>query len=79
MEVICTLAQTLIVFLAITLFIVGLVSVIGALGGFDSSPSPQQISRRTSAEIEQITREGKQAMDEVSEQYLKEIYDQVTH
>lgn len=76
MEVVCTLAQALFVVLLLALFFAGLAIVIGALGGFDSSP--RQIARRIGAELEEIASEGKRAMDDLSEQYLNKVYDQVT-
>jgi hypothetical protein len=69
--------QVLVVILLIVLFIAGLASVADALARCDSSP--KQIAKGTSAEIEQIVSEGERAMDDLSEQYLNEVYDQVTH
>ena len=67
----------LVVLLLLMLFVFGLVSVVGAFSGCDSSP--RQIARRSRTEIEQIASEGEQAMDDLSEQYLSEVYEQATH
>jgi hypothetical protein len=71
MEIVCVFAQTLVVLLVIALFIVGIVTVIGAL-------TPRQIARRSRAEIEEITSEGRRTMDDLSEQYLNDLYKEVT-
>jgi hypothetical protein len=76
MDIVCTMAQILFIVLLAALFVAGLAPVISAVRDFDSSPG--QIARRTSAEIEQIASEGKGAMDDLSEHYLSEVYDEAT-
>ncbi len=62
--------------LVIVLFIVGLLEVVGALA--ESDDTPQSITRSTSTRIDQISSQGRKAMDELSEQYLDQLYDNVT-
>lgn len=76
MEVVCTLAAVLLVVLAVVMLIAALVRIAVALEGADNSPHERV--RKSMAEIEQISYSSRQAMDNLSEQYLDELFRQVT-
>lgn len=63
--------------LVIVLFIVGFMEVAGALAGSDEAA--QGIARSSSARIEQISSQGRKAMDELSDAYLDQLYDEITY
>lgn len=67
--------QVAVVLLVFGLFLIGTATVVGALTGCET---PQESAKRSRAEIEHIASEGVRAMDYLSEQYLEEVYDQVT-
>ncbi len=68
--------EFIVVLVLLALFAVGLVTVAGVVSACDSSR--QEIVKRGRAEIDQIVSEGKQAMNDLSEQYLSNVYDQFT-
>ncbi len=76
MDVICTIAQILILVVVAALFLAALVVVLTSLARM--AADPRTVSRRSRGEIERIFSEGRKSMDDLSEQYLDELFRQVT-
>ena len=51
---------------------------VGTCGSLGRSNRSQQINKRTTDDIGQIVSDAKRNMDDLSEQYLREMYDHVT-
>ncbi len=75
-NMICAVAQVLLVVLLLALLAYVLRSV--AFGLRDLGATPRQITKKTNAELAQITKEGMREMDNLGEQYLRDIFYQVT-
>ncbi len=63
--------QLLIITLEVALLFVGLRDVACAVTGYESSSN--KVVRRTSAQLDEIATEGKDAMRDLSEQYINEV------
>jgi|GEM_PF-4871144 len=76
MEIICAIMQALsgpVGFLLVVLLVIAIAGLVSS-----TCHSPKTISKKSAAQIRRIASEGRRQMDDLSDQYLDDLYDQVT-